>query len=292
MPALSRFAALALAALVCVGWAAPAAAQPPVWVVRSKTTTLVLFGSIHLLPPGLDWRPAALDDALAHAGELWFELPIDAVSDNLAAHTAQTRGSLPQGRRLADLLSADEQAKLAQAAAQLHCDPTALDRMWPWMADFTLSVAEDSGGGADASNGVEEQIQAITPLTVRRMGFENARQQIGFLAGAPVKDQIASLDWTLHEVDDDPASYKRVVDEWMAGDMTALQADAVAQLKTIAPTLYDRLLVDRNRRWAATLASRLRYPGEVVVIVGVGHLIGPDGLPALLRAQGYEVDGP
>jgi uncharacterized protein len=28
------------------------------------------------------------------------------------------------------------------------------------------------------------------------------------------------------------------------------------------------------------------------VIVGVGHLIGPDGVPARLRALGYSVTGP
>jgi uncharacterized protein YbaP (TraB family) len=28
------------------------------------------------------------------------------------------------------------------------------------------------------------------------------------------------------------------------------------------------------------------------VVVGVGHLIGPDGVPARLRALGYSVTGP
>ncbi len=50
--------------------------------MRSHGAVVVLFGSIHLLPAGLDWRPPALDDALARADALWFELPITIDSDN------------------------------------------------------------------------------------------------------------------------------------------------------------------------------------------------------------------
>ena len=50
--------------------AAPAAAKPPIWVVRDADSELVIFGSVHVLPPGLDWRPPALDAALARADDL------------------------------------------------------------------------------------------------------------------------------------------------------------------------------------------------------------------------------
>lgn len=274
--------------LIC----APTCAKPAMWIVRSPSATMVLFGSIHLLPPGLDWRPQALDDALAKADELWFELPITAKSDNEANLAVLSRGQLPAGGHLFAMLTPDEAAKLRRVAVRLHCLPDAIDRMQAWMADFTLSVAEDASGGADAFNGVEEQIQAIAPLTAQRRAFETAQQQIGFLAGAPVKDQIASLEWTLSEIDDDPASYKRVVDEWMEGDLAGLQRDAVEPLKSVSPTLYERLVSARNQAWARALGGRLRRKTSVVVVVGIGHMIGPDGLPALLRARGFSVEGP
>jgi uncharacterized protein YbaP (TraB family) len=283
--------ALAVTALLAC-FAGPVAAKPPMWIVTSAKAKLILFGSIHLLPPGLDWRPPALDDALAQADELWTELPINAASDNEASVVALARGGLPAGRSLMAMLTPDQVDKLRKAAADLHCAPDALDRMQPWMAEFTLSIADDARGGADAFNGVEEQVQAITPLTAKRMAFESARQQIEFLAGAPVKDQIASLAWTLAEIEDDPASYQRVVDEWMAADLAGLQRDAVQPLKTVSPALYGRLIARRNRAWAKALSRRLRKKGVVVVVVGVGHMIGPEGLPALLRARGFDVQGP
>jgi uncharacterized protein YbaP (TraB family) len=289
----SRLVAALLALAVAFGVAVSAAAKPPIWVVRSPSGgTAVLFGSIHLLPPGLDWRPAALDAAVASAGEIWFELPINADSDNRANVASARRGSLPADRRLMALLTPEQAEKLRRAALMLDCAPDALDRMQPWMAELTLSVADDARSGGTAFNGVEAQMQAITPTTVRRQAFETAEQQIGFLAGAAVKDQLASLAWTLHEIEDDPASYRRVVDEWVAGDLEGLQRDAIEPLQQVSPALYQRLLAERNKRWARQIKARLRRPGQIVVVVGVGHMIGADGLPALLRAQGLRVEGP
>ena len=287
-----RLVAAILGLALALGLAGLVAAQPAIWTVRSRTATLILFGSIHLLPPGLDWRPPALDAALASANELWFEVPITAFSEGEASSEAQARGALPQGRHLFALVTPDEAERLRRVAVALHCDPGAIDQMQPWMAEFTLSVAEDASGGADAFNGVEEQLQAAAPPAAKRMAFETAKQQIGFLAGSPRRDQIASLNWTLSQIDDDPASYRRVVDDWLAADTAALQRDALAPLQAVSPALYERLIVSRNRTWARTLSARLRGHGTLVAVVGVGHMIGPNGLPALLRARGFAVEGP
>jgi hypothetical protein len=281
-------AALALA----LGLAGPVLAKPPIWVVHGPRGVVVLFGSIHLLPPGLDWRPPALDDAVGKARELWFELPITADTSNQASALSLVRGRLPQGSTLISMLTPAQADKLQRVALKVHCSPEALAQMQPWLAEVTLAVAEDALSGASAFNGVEDQIQAITPINTPRRAFETPKQQIGFLAGAPREDQVASLNWTLHEIEDDPSTYDRVVQEWMTSDIPALQRDAIDPLKRVSPTLYERLLAERNRRWSAILSARLRQPGLVVVVVGVGHMVGQDGLPSLLRAKGYRVEGP
>ncbi|HZZ87075.1 MAG TPA: TraB/GumN family protein [Caulobacteraceae bacterium] len=285
---------LRLAALLAAFSLAPAAvAKPPLWVVHSSHgATLVLFGSIHLLPAGVDWRPPALDAALASADELWFELPINPATENEAAQASIARGALPRGRSLTAMMSPSAARRLLAAGLALNCSPEALDRMQPWMADLTLSVAADARDGGNASDGVEGQIEASTPPAARRRAFETAKQQIDFLAGAQVSDQLASLNWTVEQIEQDPTSYRRVVDEWVQGDVAGLEKDAVESLRGVSLPLYERLIAKRNRRWAKVLDDRLKKPGQVVVVVGVGHLIGPDGVPALLRARGYRVEGP
>ena len=62
--------------------------------------------------------------------------------------------------------------------------------------------------------------------------------------------------------------------------------------KRDTPGVYQRLLVARNRRFAARIEAMLQGSGRAFVVVGVGHLVGPDSVPALLRRDGVAVDGP
>ena len=61
-----RLAGLAAAALLAL-FAGDARADAPMWVVRDEDSTIILFGSVHVLPPGDDWAPPALVEALNDA---------------------------------------------------------------------------------------------------------------------------------------------------------------------------------------------------------------------------------
>jgi len=272
--------------------AGPAAATPPLWIARSARSTVIIFGSVHVLPAGLAWQSGALNGAVATADELWFELPIDAVTDSEASRLARARGLLPLGDRLTDHLTADQSRRLEQVAGGLKLPMAALEPMRPWLAEVTISLMVDAQNGGLVSQGVEQRIQQSAPPATRRRALETPAQQIGFLAGASMADQIASLDETLTEVEDAPQTYRRLVDEWMAADLAGLQADALAPALRAAPGSYRRLITDRNRRWTRIIRRRLRSRGTVVIIVGVAHLVGPGGVPALLRADGVAVEGP
>ena len=281
--------------LTCAfGWflAAPVAAQPPVWIVHGPHATIVLFGSVHLLPPGLDWRPPALDRALSRADELWFEIPLDPASELAASRAALSLGRQPPGHTLSADLGAAQRARLTADAKACGQPVEALDAFKPWLADVTLSVTCYIQAGATIDDGVEHQIDAATPVNTARRAFETPAEQIRALASASQADQIASLDETLTEIEEGPTGYDRLVRAWMAGDIAGLSHEAVEPMIAKAPGVYRALVIERNRRWLGIIRRRLNGRGEAVMVVGVGHLVGPDGLPAQLRAAGLQVDGP
>lgn len=287
-----RCSVLALAALLACGCAAPADAKPPIWIVRDADSEMVLFGSVHVLPPGLDWRPDALTRALAKADDVWFELPVDDRTEMDAARLAARDGMLPADQSLSALLTPQGAERLDATARRYNLAPALIERMEPWLAEVAISGAVYRAAGADAGSGVEQQVSAAAPPKAARRAFETAAEQIAFFDGAPLAEQVASLEETLEQVETDQDAFKDLIDSWMSADLKRIEAEALDPLKTAAPALYQRVVVERNRRWALELDQRLKGAGESVVVVGVGHLIGDEGLPARLRALGYSVEGP
>lgn len=271
---------------------AAASARPPVWVVRDADSVIVLFGSVHVLPPGLDWRPPQLNDALAHADDFWLEVPFDQDAQMAAQRAALAHGMLPKGQKLTDLMSKSGRKRLEKVAADYGLSMDILNGFQPWFAELSVSAAIYQRAGGDNADGVERQLFDSAPASAKKKAFETPEQQIGFFADSPQKDQIASLEETLKEAAEAPDQFRELVGAWMKADVKKLDREAVQPLRKASPALYATLVTQRNARWTDEIIQRLHGSGHTVVVVGVGHLVGKDSVPNRLRAMGVEVDGP
>jgi len=282
-----------LGGLVALAFAGAAAADPPMWVVRDKAndSELVLFGSIHVLPPGVNWISPELNRYVTQADDLWFELPIDPVSGAETSRLANANGVLAPDESLFRMLGPADSARLQKLAQQYDVSPALLDRLKPWLAEIALAAGAYRKAGADAANGVEQSLSDLSK-TARKAAFETPAEQIGLLSGGAMEEQLASLRETMGEMEQEPDEYKVLLKAWLDGDVAGLDREALAPLQKMLPDLFRRMVADRNARWAKTLDERLKGHGRTVVVVGVGHLLGPGGLPARLRALGYSVTGP
>jgi len=278
--------------------ASPALAAPPIWHVVRDKTDITLFGSVHLLSADTTWLTPELAHDVANADAIWFEFAIDTAGQAEVGQLAVQRGLLPADQTLSATVGPAVWGKVERTAKAVNLPPQNLQRLKPWLAELTLSVLDFQGQGARADLGVEQQLAKDAPLTTRREAFETVAEQIGFFADAPLADQIESLNETLDEIQDDPDEFKRLAADWARGDVHAIEAEALGPLQREAPDVYKRLLVDRNKRFAQRIEALLkggdsRQPANhILIVVGVGHLVGPDSVPALLRKDGYRVDGP
>ena len=102
-------------------------------------------------------------------------------------------------------------------------------------------------------------------------------------------EQDRLLAQTLKELDTQKASVTKLADAWKSGDAPAIEAIVLADLRS-EPRMYQRLLVERNRNWLPAIEALFARPGRAFVVVGAAHLVGPDGLLAMLRAKAYRVE--
>jgi len=287
-----RLTSFIIGAAIALLTAAPAFARPAMWVIRDADSEIVLFGSVHALPPGLDWTPPALSAALALADDVWFEIPQDDAAALASAQAATMKGLLPRGQTLSSRLDARTRERLAKVVKDLGLPAGMLEPYKPWMADVILATAFAQKQGAVAAEGVEARVAATAPSRAQKRAFETVEQQIAILADASEADQIASLKESVDEISQDPAAFTDMVRTWMSGDIAALYKKSVEPMKKDAPNLYRRLIVARNQAWIGPIEQRLKGQGRTVMVMGAGHFAGPDGLPALLRKRGLMVEGP
>ena len=81
----------------------------------------------------------------------------------------------------------------------------------------------------------------------------------------------------------------RLVDAWRKGDAdteTRIFMDGFRDF----PSLGERLLAVRNRKWIPKIEQYLRSGQTYFVVVGAAHMGGPEGILALLRARGYKIE--
>lgn len=289
IPRLARRALAGLAGALALGAAAPAAAEPALWVLKDEDSTIYIFGTVHVLRPDTNWRSEKVRKAFAESQELVLE--VAGLEDPAqAAPLLQTYG-LDRTTPLSAKIDADDRAKLAEAAKLVGMPPQALEPMKPWLAALTLMVAPVIKAGYDPKSGVELQLTADAKAAGKPIGaLETLEQQVRFFADMPEETQEDLLEATLDDVDEAAQMLDTMVKAWAAGDMAALEGEFVKEMKRDYPELYQVAVVKRNQDWANQLQKKLTGSGVSFVAVGAGHLVGPDSVQAELAKRGLKVE--
>jgi uncharacterized protein YbaP (TraB family) len=265
--------------------AARAQAGPAMWVVRDADSTIYLFGTVHVMKPGAQWRTPRIAAALASSDELVLE--IVEVDDTNAMLPSIQRHGLDLKTRLSAKLTAAENARLAVAARSMGVDAAAFEPMRPWLVGLQLVVGALTRAGYDPSAGVDRVLKTEALAAGKRVtALETVDQQLGFFGSLPPEVELTLLRESLDDFDQSAAVFDPLAEGWLRGDLRTLERYMVSDWKDEAPVLYRVLLVQRNENWARQIEDKLKGSGVSFVAVGAGHLVGPDSLQAQLRERG------
>lgn len=268
-----------------------ASAAPAMWVVRDADSEIFLFGTVHALQPGADWRTPAYEAAYQKSEAIWVEAVVDpgrpdAVHDLIARYGVDHEH--PLSRKLSPRRLKDLKAVLAEGGLTIE----AVDHLRPWAAALVLSMQPVLGSGARIEAGADVEVarQAVRAEKPVR-AFETMEDQVRMFAGLAPEVELQYLtDVIAERRGSRPARKGSHAQAWLRGDGARLGEAVVADLRVQSPAFYDALLKRRNQAWAEALAAQMAGDGVQLVNVGALHLLGDDGLPALMKARGFEVE--
>ncbi|MGZ8326264.1 MAG: TraB/GumN family protein [Allosphingosinicella sp.] len=276
---------LVLAAAVT---AVSAEAAPALWAASDGDSTVYLFGTAHAVRPNSNWRTPELDAALASSTALWLEVRT-AGDRNAAAALVQKLG-LDRSRHLESRLPPALKAKLDAVLAQYGVPAARLSPMKPWLAGVTISMLPLAKAGLDAKAGADVGLRTSAAAQGDRIeGFETPEEQVRTLADLPEGEQLAFLESAVDRAAGGSDLPNKIAAAWESGDLAAIDSILNAEIKVKMPSLYRRLLVDRNSRYAERIKALLAGKEDQFVAVGVGHLVGVDGIPVLLERKGVKL---
>jgi len=271
---------------------ATAQAAPAMWRVTGAGSEIYLFGTLHALHPGEAWRTPAYDAAYARAQAVWFEADLGS-ADPASVGLILNRYGVDPERGLSEKLAAADLATLEGEA-----DMGRIEHLRPWAAALMLSMRPVLAKGARVQAGADFVVTGQARAGGKEIKtFETLEDQARMFASLPEPAEVQYLAQVIHErrpagqrLAPHPAGAS-LESAWLAGDLARLGPGLVGELAHDNPSLYDVLLKRRNLAWADKLTAEMgQAKGVELVNVGALHMVGDDGLPALMAARGFKVE--
>jgi uncharacterized protein len=282
--------AVLAAAVAQIGHVEAAPARNFIWKATAKESAVYLVGSVHLLTKDFYPLGAALENAYKDSDLLVEEVDLGEMQEPGSQFQMLSRGMLPSNQSLDKLVSPKTFAAVTKRFNDIGMPIEPVKRFKPWLAALTLMAMEWQKAGFDADLGLDKHFYDRAKTDGKTIqGLETVDYQLARFDDMSPELQDRLLAQTLKDIDTEQANLTRLVEAWRAGDAPAVERIVLKDLVEESQ-LYQRLLVERNKNWLPKLEALFSRPRHAFVVVGAAHLVGPDGLIAMLKAKGYTVE--
>ncbi len=259
------------------------------WSLQTNSSMVYFLGSLHLLKRDAYPLESVIEKAYATSQKIIFETDIAAMKDPVVQAKMLELGLYPEGQNLYLNLDGGTRRLLENKLSGLGLPLEHLARFKPWVVALTLASLELQRLGFDPNYGIDIHFFHRAVKDGKEIGYlEPAEYQLNLLAKMNKQDQSSFLNQTLRDLELVLQLVGEMVSYWKTGDAESLHALLFKSFKDY-PNIHARLLIQRNKKWISKIENLMGEKKNVLVVVGVGHLVGPDGLLDLLRKRGYKL---
>ncbi len=274
------------------------------WTASKDGVELAIVGTMHLADPRHEDLLDRVAPRLEQADVLLVEATLDDQS-TMQTHLAQNPDlmTITSGPTLPEQLDPEVWAQVSEAANARGVPGFMAAKMQPWFLSMTLAMPPCAMSSMVAGEvGLDSMLmeQAAT-YGVPVKALEDWQTMLGILMSGTFDEQLEGLRMGLMDADIQDAMVSSLITSYFAEDTAygwRLGYHVPAVVPDIDPDefaaqmedLESTLLVGRNHSWMDVIDTTAQEHDRVVVAVGAAHLIGDEGILALLENDGWTLE--
>lgn len=285
-----RLAGATVALLLVTAPMAGQASKNFLWKVEGEGGAVAyLLGSLHVLTAESYPLSETINKAFTNSKVLIEEIDLDETTDPAVMMSSVTKAMLTDGKTLDQVVAPDVFAEVKRRAEKASLPMFAIQRMKPWLVAIMLMGPTLQAAGFKAELGVDQHFfNRAKTAGMKRQALETLKYQLDRFDELPPALQEELLKSTMQDLDTEVTGITEMAKAWSTGNVQSIEKQTLASLQQ-SPELYKRLLLERNNNWVPHVETCLKEKSGCFIVVGAAHLVGPDGLPALLVKKGYKV---
>lgn len=263
------------------------------WEISGKDLSepSFLFGTIHMIGKSDYFFTDYMQEAFDRTQQVTFEINMEEMSDINTIMPIMMKAFMSNNTTLRDLLDEESYGIVESHFNKIGLPMMFLDRIKPMFLS-ALSAEDMMKMQTDNESVVSYEFELLEMASHQNKaigGLETAEYQMSMFDSIPYDVQARMLVASIQqEGGDSDEEYSKMVGLYKDQNITAMgtliteEGDEMADYENL-------LLTNRNHNWIPVMAAMMADQATFFA-VGAGHLGGPNGVIALLRAAGYTVE--
>ena len=296
---MKKFIALTLLALIYVG-SAQAQLLYQISGNGLKRDSYIV-GTYHLAPASFVDSIVGAREALASVEAVCGELDMESMASAENSQRLQAEMLIPGGMHISDLLNEEQMVLLNSYMRDLlgmDFSSRLIDKTMGNLRPVAISMQLQVAAFMKLTPGfnplalIDDYFQKQARSEGKRvMGLESVDDQIVALFGSnDLNAEVAELMAMVEDPEKTHLAMQTLADAYFSQDFDRIRDIVLADLITgeTTPEKWERICVRRNYNWIERMPS-IMSEQPTLFVVGVAHLVGEDGVLALLQDAGYSI---
>lgn len=254
------------------------------WEVKKGSTTIYMYGSIHVGDKNLYPMHQVVEDAFESSEVVIGEIDMTNMQE-ISKQAVQMMYT--NGETVMDHLSEEGKKKVEEVSKELDFNITLLKTQKIWSLGSILSGYQMKKAGYDANYGIDMYFMNKAKGKKKIGELEGAEFQFNMLNNFSDEEQEKYFIMSMGNLDETKKSLDEMFNIYKSGDEEAMLKALGAEDRN--SNYYKTMILDRNKDMTLKIEEYLDTTETHFVIAGLAHFIGEDGIIKMLQDKGYTV---